>query len=84
MAGLAAAGGFPERISRSSAAASWSTPCAANDLVDEYRLMIHPIVMGTSKRLFGDASSTARLRLVESKPTSTSVMSATYELAHEA
>jgi dihydrofolate reductase len=50
-----------------------------HDLVDEYRLMIHPIVMGTGKRLFHDDGVMARLRLVESKPTTTGVIIARYE-----
>ncbi len=54
-----------------------------NDLVDEYRLMIHPIVMGNGKPLFRDASATSRLRLVESKPTSKGVLIATYTPVRE-
>src|ERR671925_319913 len=37
-----------------------------NDLVDEYRLMIHPVVLGTGKRLFRDGNPKTSLRLVES------------------
>jgi dihydrofolate reductase len=50
-----------------------------HDLVDEYRLMIHPIVMGTGKRLFRDASSSTKLRLIESKPSTTGVLINCYE-----
>ena len=39
----------------------------ANDLVDEYRLMVYPIVLGRGKRLFTDASVVTRLELVESR-----------------
>ena len=39
-----------------------------HDLVDEYRLMVHPIVLGTGKRLFDDGSKLTELRLVEAKP----------------
>jgi dihydrofolate reductase len=39
----------------------------ANDLVDEYRLMVHPIVLGQGKRLFTDPSVVTRLQLVESR-----------------
>ena len=38
-----------------------------NDLVDEYRLMVHPIVLGQGKRLFTDPSVVTRLQLVESR-----------------
>jgi dihydrofolate reductase len=47
------------------------------DLVDEYRLMVHPIVMGQGKRLFRDDTAT-RLRLVDSTPTTTGVVINTY------
>jgi hypothetical protein len=44
----------------------------AADLVDEYLLMIHPLVLGTGRRLFG-GSAQASLRLVDSIATSTGV-----------
>jgi dihydrofolate reductase len=37
-------------------------------LVDEYRLMVFPLVIGAGKRLFGETSAAAALKLVESKP----------------
>jgi dihydrofolate reductase len=36
-----------------------------HDLVDEYRLMLYPILLGAGKRLFADTSLTARLRLTD-------------------
>lgn len=50
----------------------------AADLIDEYLLMIHPIVLGTGRRLFPDGTQ-ASLRLVDSLATSTGVLIATYE-----
>jgi dihydrofolate reductase len=48
------------------------------NLVDQYLLLIHPIVLGTGRRLFDDAGL-AKLRLVRSVPTTTGVIMATYE-----
>ena len=38
-----------------------------HDLVDELRLMVYPVVLGSGKRLFGDTSDGKPLRLVDSK-----------------
>jgi dihydrofolate reductase len=38
-----------------------------HDLVDELRLMVFPVVLGSGKRLFGDTSDKKRLELVDSK-----------------
>jgi dihydrofolate reductase len=53
----------------------------ANGLVDEYRLMINPIVMGTGKRLFRDTDAPVRLRLVESTSSASGVQINRYEPA---
>jgi len=50
----------------------------AQDLIDEYKVLLHPLVLGTGQRLFGDAGQPARLRLVDSTPTTTGVIIATY------
>ncbi len=50
-----------------------------HDLVDEYQLMIHPVVLGSGKRLFGKASDTTALRLVETRTTTTGVVILTYQ-----
>jgi dihydrofolate reductase len=39
-----------------------------SDLVDEYRLMIFPVVLGEGKRLFGALGEATSLRLADSKP----------------
>jgi dihydrofolate reductase len=53
------------------------------DLVDEYLLLIHPLVVGSGRRLFPDDSPTATLRLVEVTPTTTGVLIARYRPAAE-
>ena len=52
----------------------------AADLIDEYLLMIHPLVLGAGRRLFSGGTQ-ASLRLVDSITTSTGVLIATYEPA---
>jgi dihydrofolate reductase len=49
-----------------------------HDLVDEYALMIHPLVVGGGKRLFRDGNRKVSLRLVESTTMSTGVLIASY------
>ena len=49
------------------------------NLVDEYVLLIHPLVLGSGRRLFTDGSQFAALRLVDAKTTTTGVVIATYE-----
>ncbi len=50
----------------------------AHDLVDEYALAVHPIVLGSGKRLFRDAAAPLRLELVGSVTTTTGVLMTTY------
>jgi dihydrofolate reductase len=49
-----------------------------HDLVDEYRLMIHPLVLGTGKRLFRDETPLTRFRFVDSKASGKGVLLLTY------
>jgi len=51
------------------------------NLVDEYVLLIHPLVLGTGRRLFTDGGAFAALRQVSTKTTSTGVVIATYQSA---
>ena len=46
--------------------------------VDAMLLTIHPLVLGSGRRLLGDDGHVARLRLVEAIPTTTGVIIATY------
>ena len=39
-----------------------------NDLVDEYRLMVFPVLLGKGKRLFGETGRPRSLQLVEARP----------------
>lgn len=39
----------------------------ANGLVDEYRLIVYPVILGSGKRLFGDGPAPSDLRLIESR-----------------
>jgi dihydrofolate reductase len=52
----------------------------AAELIDEYLLMIHPLVLGTGRHLFPGGTH-ASLRLVDSITTGTGVLIATYESA---
>jgi dihydrofolate reductase len=49
------------------------------DLVDELRLMVFPVVLGSGKRLFGETSDKKRLRLRESKVVGDGVAILVYE-----
>ena len=53
----------------------------ARDLVDEYRLMIHPVVLGSGRRMFRDGGPPSTLRLADSVITTKGVVMATYQPA---
>jgi len=50
----------------------------AHDLVDEYRIWVHPFVIGTGTRLFGEGVPTRSLELVESRQLGTGVVILVY------
>lgn len=52
-----------------------------HDLIDEYRLMVFPIVLGSGKRLFKDGGDSKALKLVDSKTFRTGAVVLTYEPA---
>ncbi len=51
----------------------------SNNLIDAYVLQIHPLVLGSGRRLFNDGP--LDLRLVDTRPTTTGVVITTYERA---
>jgi dihydrofolate reductase len=54
------------------------------DLVDRYLLLIHPLVLGSGQRLFAHSGPSSALQLVESVPTATGVIIATYRPVNRA
>ena len=52
-----------------------------HDLIDEFRVWVFPVVLGTGKRLFGDGTIPAALKLADSKVSKTGVTVNTYERA---
>ncbi len=50
----------------------------AHDLVDEHRLFIYPVVLGSGRRLFREGAPPRSLKLVETAASSTGVMMATH------
>lgn len=49
--------------------------------IDEYQLLVHPIVLGGGKRLFGEGGARTALRLVETKTFDSGVVLLTYQPA---
>jgi dihydrofolate reductase len=58
--------------------ASLSRQLATNDLVDEYCLMVEPILLGGGKRVFPDDGRARKLELVSTRTANTGVLICTY------
>lgn len=56
---------------------------AEADLIDEYRLMVFPVVLGSGTQLFGDSRTTRHLRLVDSRTFRSGVTVLTYRPADQ-
>jgi dihydrofolate reductase len=54
-----------------------------HNLVDQYRLWVFPLVIGSGKRLFSEGTIPSGLKLVDSKVSTTGVVIGTYEPAGE-
>ena len=54
-----------------------------HSLIDQYRLWVFPLVVGSGKRLFADGTIPSGLKLVDSKVSTTGVIIGTYEPAGE-
>jgi dihydrofolate reductase len=54
-----------------------------HNLVDRFRLLVFPVVIGSGKRLFGEGTIPAGLRMLDGKTSTTGVVMGTYELAGE-
>lgn len=54
-----------------------------HDLIDEYRLLVFPVVLGSGKRLFRDESDTSHLRLVGTRAFSSGIVLLSYQPAGE-
>ena len=52
-----------------------------HDLIDVFLLQIHPVVLGSGRRMFDDGAPRADLKLTDSVVTTTGVVIATYERA---
>jgi dihydrofolate reductase len=52
-----------------------------HDLIDEYRLLVHPVVLGSGKRLFADGSGKKALKLIDTKAFSSGVVALSYQPA---
>jgi dihydrofolate reductase len=54
---------------------------AEHGLVDDYRLMVYPVILGSGKRLFADSGKMAALKLVDARPAGDGIVMLTYQPA---
>jgi dihydrofolate reductase len=50
-----------------------------HDLVDEYRLLVHPVVLGSGNRLFANGTTPTAIQLIDTKITSRGVVAHVYQ-----
>ena len=61
--------------------ADLATEFMRHDLIDEFRIYVHPVVLGRGKPLFASTDLTIRLRLIETRTFGSGVVLLRYELA---
>jgi dihydrofolate reductase len=71
----------PGGVLQTQGSADFAQTLMRHNLVDEYRLLVYPVVLGKGKRLFEEGNVPAAMRLVDSRTTSTGVAIHTYEQA---
>ena len=76
VAALKQQGGMPIFVMGSS---NLAQTLIAHDLIDEYELWLHPIVLGTGKKLFRDGNPKIAIRLVDCRTTANGLVILTYE-----
>ena len=81
--GVMQAPGGPEEDPTGDGSSNLIQTLLKHDLIDEFRVWIFPVTIGKGKRLFGEGTQPANLKLIDSKTSTTGVIIATYEPAGE-